>query len=59
MPKLTPAELEKRRKQMQEQALESVAASGQFNFRLDGDDIKRLYQLAGNRQKPVSTMVRE
>jgi len=59
MPKLTPEELEKRRKKLQEEALDSVAARGQFNFRLDGTDIKRLYELAGNRHKPVSTMVRE
>lgn len=59
MPKLTPKELELRRKKLQEDALESVAARGQFNFRLDGTDIKRLYELAGNRQKPVSAMVRE
>lgn len=59
MPKLTPKELEIRRKKLQDEALDSVAARGQFNFRLDGTDIKRLYELAGNRQKPVSAMVRE
>lgn len=59
MPKLTPEELEKRRKKLQDEALDSVTARGQFNFRLDGADIKRLYELAGNRQKPVSAMVRE
>ena len=59
MPKLTPQEREKRRKKVQDQALEAVAARGQFNFRLDGKDIKRLYALAAARKKPVSAMVRE
>lgn len=59
MTKLTDKEREQRRKKIQEEALESVAARGQFNFRLDGSDIKRLYELAGKRQKPVSAMVRE
>jgi len=59
MPKLTDKEREQRRKKLQTEALETVAARGQFNFRLDGEDIKRLYELAGHRQQPVSTMVRE
>jgi hypothetical protein len=59
MPRLTQKEREKRRQKVQEQALEAVAARGQFNFRLDGEDIKRLYALAGARQVPVSAMVRE
>jgi hypothetical protein len=59
MPKLTDAERDARRKRMQEEALDAVAARGQFNFRLEGQDIKRLYALAGTRQKPVSAMVRE
>ena len=59
MPKLTVEQREQRRQKLQEEALESVAARGQFNFRLDGQDIKRLYQLAGKHHTPVSTMVRE
>jgi hypothetical protein len=59
MPKLTNDEREHRRKKLQADALASVAARGQFNFRLNGKEIKRLYQLAGKRQKPVSAMVRE
>ena len=59
MPKLNDKEREQRRKKLQTEALESVMARGQFNFRLDGPDIKRLYELAGRQQKPVSAMVRE
>lgn len=59
MPKLTDEEREKRRQKVQKEALEAVAERGQFNFRLDGSDIKRLYKLAGQRQMPVSAMVRE
>lgn len=59
MPKLTDAERERRRIKVQEEALELVAARGQFNFRLDGKDIKRLYKLAGKQQRPVSALVRE
>ncbi len=59
MPKLTDKEREQRRKKLQEEALETVAARGQFNFRLDGQDIKRLYELAGYRKLPVSAMVRD
>ncbi len=59
MPKLTDKERQLRRKKLQEDALQSVMARGQFNFRLDGEDIKRLYELAGRRQEPVSVMVRE
>jgi len=59
MPKLTEKEREQRRKKLQTEALESVMARGQFNFRLDGKDIKRLYELAGRQQRPVSAMVRE
>lgn len=59
MPRLTDEEREQRRRRLQEEALESVAARGQFNFRLDGKDIKRLYALAGKRQKAVSAIVRE
>ena len=59
MPKLTDKERQKRRKELQENALQSVMARGQFNFRLDGEDIKRLYELAGRRQKPVSVLVRQ
>jgi hypothetical protein len=59
MPRLTDKEREQRRRKLQEEALESVAARGQFNFRLEGKDIKRLYELAGTRKKPVSALVRE
>ena len=59
MPKLTKEERELRRNKVQKEALETVAARGQFNFRLDGEDIKRLHALASNRETPVSKMVRE
>lgn len=59
MARLTDQEHKQRRKKIQEEALSLVAARGQFNFRLDARSIRRLYKLAGNREKPVSTMVRE
>jgi hypothetical protein len=59
MPKLTPAELEKRRKKLQEEALESVASRGQVKLSFDGDDIKSLYKQAGNKRKPVGIMMRD
>lgn len=59
MPKLSDKQREQRRKKLQDEALSAVAARGQFNFRLDGNDIKRLYALSDQRQKPVSAMVRE
>lgn len=59
MAKLTPEELKARKSKIQDEALAAVAARGQFNFRLDGDDIKRLYAIAGQHKQPVSTMVRE
>lgn len=59
MARLSDKEREKRRKKVQEDALESVIARGQFNFRLEGTDIKRLYELAGKRQQAVSSMVRQ
>ena len=59
MAKLTNTEREQRRKKIQEEALQSVVDRGQFNFRLDGKDIQRLHEIAGQRNKPVSSMVRE
>lgn len=58
MSKLTPEERAQRRQKVQQEALEAVAARGQFNFRLEGDAIKRLHTLASRRKTPVSTMVR-
>jgi len=52
-------EIDKRRNRVREAALDSIAARGQFNFRLDGADIKRLYSLAKKSKRPVSSMVRE
>jgi hypothetical protein len=59
MPALTDEQRAQRRVKLQNEALESVAARGQFNFRLDGKDIKRLHALAGKRKKAVTAMVRE
>ena len=56
---LSDSERERRRREIQKEALEMIAARGQFNFRLDGKDIKRLYKFASARQRPVSVMVRE
>lgn len=59
MPTLNDKERQQRRKKVQAEAIDLIASRGQFNFRLSSADIKRLYELAGRRQKPVSTMVRE
>lgn len=59
MPRTKEDEIEKRRNRVREAALESIASRGQFNFRLDGNDIKRLYALAKKNKRPVSSMVRE
>lgn len=59
MPRRETSEQEKRRNRVREAALDSIAERGQFNFRLDGADIKRLYGLAKKMKRPVSSMVRE
>ena len=56
MAKLTA---EERKKRLKAAALESNAARGQFNFRLEGTAIKQLSRLADVRGKAVSVMVRE
>jgi len=59
VPGIKSDEIEKRRNRVREAALESIASRGQFNFRLDGADIKRLYALAKKNKRPVTSMVRE
>jgi hypothetical protein len=59
MTKMSPEERQKRRDKVASEALESVAKSEQFNFRVDADTIKRLYAIAGEQRKPVGALVRE
>ena len=59
MPGTKEEEIEKRRNRVRQAAMDSIASRGQFNFRLDGNDIKRLYVLAKKTKRPVSSMVRE
>jgi hypothetical protein len=59
MTKMSPEERQRRRDKVASEALESVAKSEQFNFRVDADTIKRLYAIAGEQRKPVGALVRE
>ncbi len=59
MSPITPEERQKRRDRVAAEALESVAKSEQFNFRMDADTIKRLYKIAAQQRKPVGALVRE
>ncbi len=59
MVRSTSNEKEKRHQKVREAALESIAKRGQFNFRLEGSDIKRLYSISKKKKRPVSSMVRE
>jgi hypothetical protein len=59
MSKMTPEERQRRRDRVATEALESVAKSEQFNFRMDADTIKRLYAVAAEQRKPVGALVRE
>src|ERR1700733_14196359 len=59
MTKMSPEERRKRRNKVASEALESVAKSEQFNFRVDADTIRRLYGIAGEQRKPVGALVRE
>jgi hypothetical protein len=46
-------------KQIRDEALGAVAKRGVIQFRLDPNNIKLLYKLAGQNRKPVGRMVRE
>lgn len=59
MSKMTSEERQKRRNRVAAEALESVAKSEQFNFRMDSDTIKRLYEMAAEQHKPVGALVRD
>ncbi len=59
MVRSTSDEKEKRRQKVRDAALDSIAKRGQFNFRLEGSDIKRLYAHSKKIKRPVSAMVRE
>lgn len=59
MAKISPEERQRRRDRVAAEALESVAKSEQFNFRVDAETIKQLYAIAGEQRKPVGALVRE
>ena len=59
MSKMTSEERQKRRDRVAADALESVAKTEQFNFRVNSETIKRLYKTAAEQKKPVGALVRE
>jgi len=59
MSKMSPEERQSRRDRVAAEALESVAKSEQFNFRMDAETIKLLYKVAAQQRKPVGALVRE
>lgn len=59
MSTMSPEERRKRRERIANEALESVAKSEQFNFRMDSETMKRLYKVASELKKPVGALVRE
>jgi len=59
MPKMTKEELAKRKADMSARARAEVAKTEILQFRLDADNISRLYEFATELKKPVGTMVRE
>lgn len=59
MSKMSKEEIERRGRRMQQEALKAVAKTEQLNIRMDEANIRRLYDLAKIRRKPVGTMVRE
>ncbi|MBI5173506.1 MAG: hypothetical protein HY986_11520 [Candidatus Melainabacteria bacterium] len=59
MTKMSSEERQRRREKVAAEALESVAKSEQFNFRVDAETIKRLYTIASEQRKPVGALVRE
>ena len=56
---MTPDERQRRRLKVANEALDSVAKTEQFNFRMEAETIKRLYQCAEAQGKPVGALVRE
>jgi len=59
MSKMPPEERQRRRDRVAAEALESVAKSEQFNFRMDAKTVKRLHAIAAEQRKPVGALVRE
>lgn len=59
MPKMTKEKLAKRKADMAARARAEVAKTEIVQFRLDADNITRLYEFATELKKPVGTMVRE
>lgn len=59
MSKMSPEERQQRRQKVAEEALESVAKTEQFNFRLDAKSIKQLHAVAAKRKIPVGALVRQ
>jgi hypothetical protein len=59
MPKMTKAELAKRKKSMTARAREEVAKTEVVQFRVDTDSIEKLYNQATKAKMPLGTMVRQ
>ncbi|HEY9871324.1 MAG TPA: hypothetical protein V6D08_19350 [Candidatus Obscuribacterales bacterium] len=59
MPKMTKERLAKRKAAMAARARAEVAKTEIVQFRLDADNISRLYEFATALRKPVGTLVRE
>jgi hypothetical protein len=56
---MTEAELDERRRRMQQEALRRLAKSKQLNIRISEKSILSLHAIAGSQRKPVGAMVRE
>jgi hypothetical protein len=59
LPRMTKGKLAKRKVNMAARAKTRVAKTEIVQFRLDADNITRLYEFATELKKPVGTMVRE
>ena len=59
MPKMTKAELAKRKGDMTVRARIEVAKTEIVQFRVDADNINKLYQSAAKAKMPIGTMVRQ
>lgn len=56
---MTPEEIEKRRKALQEAATESICQRGKLEVLLDPEDIRKLLDQAHKVKKPLGVMIRE
>jgi hypothetical protein len=59
MPKMTKEELTRRKNEMTARARAEVAKTEIVQFRVDADNIQKLYEHAAKLKLPVGTMVRQ